>query len=394
MERTEDRVPFIEIRPIRDRDELESCYDLWANVFPDGRAFFQRRLDYDSSYVFETTWAAHVDGVLAAAIQIFPYQTAVGDRCLTIGGIGNVATLPQYRRMGLAQAILRAQLRWMKASDYDASLLFTGIHSFYEQLGWERMTVQKWHLRPAAVASAEGTSTTMVRRFTEQDLPALMQIYDAWSGHRPQARIRSQAYWRDSLRWLPDETWVAERNGRVLAYLRARVKQERVFEVRELCALPDIGDATASLLVAAVHSHPEVTDVEMMLPEDHPLITNLRSWGASSQLMDSMMWKTLDSVRLMRRIQPILKVRAQTGLERTTRIRLECPDGDILLIAGPDGIDTVDPGSEELTYHHSVRVGKTGLVEYVLYGAPPTAPDVLKILFPRQPGLLWPSDFF
>ena len=118
----------IQVRQIINRQELENCYDLWDSVFEVGRPFFQVRLDADSSYALETTWGAWIDGRLASAVQIFPYLARYGTVCLKVGGIGNVATLPEYRGQGLAQLILRQQVQWMKAMDYDLSLLFTGMN--------------------------------------------------------------------------------------------------------------------------------------------------------------------------------------------------------------------------------------------------------------------------
>ncbi|MDA8206843.1 MAG: GNAT family N-acetyltransferase, partial [Thermaerobacter sp.] len=82
----------IEVRQIVNRTELEQCYDIWGSVFPEERAFFQERLDYDRSYQLETTWIAAVDGVIASAMQIFPYVARYGIAQLRVGGIGSVAT--------------------------------------------------------------------------------------------------------------------------------------------------------------------------------------------------------------------------------------------------------------------------------------------------------------
>jgi predicted acetyltransferase len=73
-------------------------------------------LDYDKAYSMETTWVALVNGVVAAAIQIFPFQIRWGSVELKVGGIGNVATLPEYRSRGLAQQILHRQSSFMKTS--------------------------------------------------------------------------------------------------------------------------------------------------------------------------------------------------------------------------------------------------------------------------------------
>ncbi|GMA65180.1 GNAT family N-acetyltransferase [Alicyclobacillus fastidiosus] len=96
----------VEIRQVRHRHELEASFDLWGLVFSnESREFFQERLDFDTHYADETTWIAKVDGVIASAIQIFPYRARLENLELLVGGIGSVATHPEYRGRGLAQEI-------------------------------------------------------------------------------------------------------------------------------------------------------------------------------------------------------------------------------------------------------------------------------------------------
>jgi len=134
-----------EIRQIVGRSELEQCYDLWDRAFAVGRPYFQLRLDHDREYREETTWGAFVDGTLASAIQIFPYWAHYGSVALQIAGMGNVATAPEFRHRGLAQMVLRQQILWMQRMGFDLSLLFTGIPSFYQQVGWHLFTSTPVH---------------------------------------------------------------------------------------------------------------------------------------------------------------------------------------------------------------------------------------------------------
>lgn len=115
----------IDIRPVVTQNEFERACELWGTVFPEDRSFFQDRLVHDTSYHMDTTWIASVDGTIASAMQIFPYRMRWGSAELKAGGIGNVATLPQYRSRGLAQLLLRRQSEYMASHGYDLSLLFT-----------------------------------------------------------------------------------------------------------------------------------------------------------------------------------------------------------------------------------------------------------------------------
>lgn len=212
------------IRPIASRGELEACYDLWAEVFPEDRAYFQRRVDLDPACTYETTWAAFVDGSPVSAVQIFPYETTIDCVQLRIGGIGNVATRADHRGQGLARTILRAQRWWMREAGYHASLLFTNIHAFYESLGWVTTPEERWVVdRQVILWTKHETPGLQVRLCTEQDLPALRQMYDWWSQGRSQARQRTGEYCICLHHWTQDSCLVAEAGGEIVVYVRLRL---------------------------------------------------------------------------------------------------------------------------------------------------------------------------
>ncbi|HBS47063.1 MAG TPA: hypothetical protein DEA91_26070 [Paenibacillus sp.] len=62
------------------REQLEKIYDILDECFSVGRAFFQERLDLDTTYDPDTTWFAMVDGKIASNVQIFPFHIRVGQR--------------------------------------------------------------------------------------------------------------------------------------------------------------------------------------------------------------------------------------------------------------------------------------------------------------------------
>lgn len=65
-----------QVRPVRGREELEQCFELWGDVFDEDRGFFQRRLEGDRTYDSATTWVAVVGGEVVSAAQISPLTRA------------------------------------------------------------------------------------------------------------------------------------------------------------------------------------------------------------------------------------------------------------------------------------------------------------------------------
>jgi predicted N-acetyltransferase YhbS len=402
-------VGTVEIRQVQNRAELEACYDLWARVFPDGREFFQVRLDADSSYDPATTWAAWVDGELAAAVQIFPYETEVDGVRLKVGGIGNVATDPTYRRRGLAQAILRAQTRWMRTAGYDVSLLFTGIQGFYEQLGWrsrhgmriqlddETVTAERDSNFSAAASSHESEQVS-IRPFHREDLPALMEIYEHWRKTHPGAWLRTRAYWEDAERWVKDETFVAVVNGQIGAYIRIQQHGETC-DIRELCHLQDSHHLALFLyghLLQTVGSTRNIKKLNAFLPTDHELHRYLSTRPNVWVTENLEMWKVIDAHGLIGKLQPMLSERVR-GLEAGARyICLQVDDNDVYLQVNGDGVHLLDPNATVIRYEHTASLDSGEFMQWMLCGATAdkSMSPLWSRLFPSRAGALWRTDYF
>ncbi len=79
-----------------------------------------------------------VNGRVVSNVSIYPAQVQWGDAVLKIGGIGGVATDPDYRKHGYAGTILAHCLEYMDHElDCDLSILWTGIPDYYRRWGWE-----------------------------------------------------------------------------------------------------------------------------------------------------------------------------------------------------------------------------------------------------------------
>src|SRR5579871_731509 len=103
---------FLAIR----EEEREECIDLWCTAFEsDHRAYFARYFYSDPEWLPTYTQVAVVDGKLVSAVTICKRVVACGDLRLTMGGIGNVAPLPDYRGRGYNIACMRQAIAIMEA---------------------------------------------------------------------------------------------------------------------------------------------------------------------------------------------------------------------------------------------------------------------------------------
>lgn len=125
-------------REIREA-ELEECLALWCTVFHnDTSEYFERYFYGDAAFEPKYTRVAVLDGRIVSAVHIVKRLVACGECTFTMGGIANVATLPEARGRGLASECLRQAIEVMRADAMDFSTLGTGIPGFYSRFGWER----------------------------------------------------------------------------------------------------------------------------------------------------------------------------------------------------------------------------------------------------------------
>lgn len=92
-----------------------------------------------------THWAAFDDdGEMMSNITIPDYTVFFDGHSCKMGGIGGVATLPQYRRRGGIRACFHAALPDMYDNGYAFSFLFPFSTAYYRKFGYE-CCVQKYH---------------------------------------------------------------------------------------------------------------------------------------------------------------------------------------------------------------------------------------------------------
>jgi GNAT superfamily N-acetyltransferase len=93
------------------------------------------------------TWAigewqvtGRVHGKIVSIVGILERIARAGEQTLRLGGVGGVATLPEYRRRGLAGALLRASADFMRdplGVDFGFLLCSEAMVDYYSKLGWQ-----------------------------------------------------------------------------------------------------------------------------------------------------------------------------------------------------------------------------------------------------------------
>lgn len=389
------------IRSISNREELDTVFAIVGEVFPVGRDYFERRLVHDSTYDPKTTWVATVDGTIASTVQIFPFSIRVEETELKVGGIGSVATLPDYRGQGLSQGILKQISHWMKEQEYDLSLLFAAITPFYEKSGWNIVPEPYYELKIDSIPALDEPSAYRIVPYEHGHAEPHAQIYEQFNKNRTYSVVRPASYWTDRHNWQQWEktiAFTAEKNGVPVAYMYLSEPQEQVVQMEELCYLPGEEQAAYALLRAGVkHIKGKAKTLQAKLPDDHIVLPAFREWGAEQKALTYAMWKVLRWEALFHKLASVLERRAQS-LSGSVFLHLECAGQHVYLSIENGHLSITGSPRPEANYT-TVQLSQKAFITMLLRGAeacsdPNLHTDLLRTLFPKQNSIYYATDKF
>ncbi|MBS4179361.1 GNAT family N-acetyltransferase [Lederbergia citrea] len=375
----------IEIRSVHNNEELEEVYELWGNVFPEDKSFFQERLELEEDYDYNTTWIAIVNGKIAAAVQIFPYFITFEKAVLKVGGIGNVATLPDYRGMSLTQTILKRQSEWMKSNGFDLSLLFTGINPFYEKIGWQTFPIYSQILRKSPEIPSFNYEIT---EFSNGDLEEIKSLYQVYCGKFVGSRIRSSTYWEAQLS-KSSNFLIAKDENEVVAYLRYRCIEGNIM-IDECCHDEGYENAVLSLLKETLVRNKSFDSIRMTFASNHVLSHYFQECDAEKIVETTNMWKIIDFNRLIEKLRDVFTNRIYSDVKENT-ILFQCGNSDILFTIKEGVVDIKIPG-DSFAYNELVKVNEGKFISMLLEGIEGEEP--LKDIFPKVHYNFWGTDSF
>src|SRR5712691_3859814 len=125
----------------RTEADAREVLELLVTIFDDtSRAWFEAGIidpPYPESIGFVArTGYPHAGERIVSHVEMLDMPLRCGEVILHTGAVGGVVTLPEWRRRGLASALMERVIAEMAARQMPLSLLLTGSQAFYERLGW------------------------------------------------------------------------------------------------------------------------------------------------------------------------------------------------------------------------------------------------------------------
>jgi GNAT superfamily N-acetyltransferase len=153
------------------------------------------------------------DGEILSHVSIYLSTIRSRDLVFKMGGISAVGTHPDYRRRGLAGSVMRDCVDVMRERGCHLSFLWTDLHDFYREFGYEPAG-SFYMFKPDVSIFSSASSDCDVVDYSLEKLPEIIEIHDRESLRTERTAKIYETYFSLARA----KTLLALRNGKVSAY--------------------------------------------------------------------------------------------------------------------------------------------------------------------------------
>jgi len=229
---------------------------------------------------WQRIWVAERSRLLLGTASLLDLRMRIDGRLFPVDGVAAVAVDMTARRQGVADALVRQSLVDARERGTPASFLYAFRPSYYRRFGYAPVEMgHMLHVRPRDLP--DSTEREKVRRYRDDDLPAVERCYRAASAGATGALERSPMWWSVRVLREGQDRVVFQAPGRgaiegyVLGMLAEQVSLgKRVFRVQELVATTRRARRGLIGWLAALAD--EYATIEVSLPPDASWLPYLR----------------------------------------------------------------------------------------------------------------------
>ena len=109
------------------------CTEIFPGVEP---GWFRDHYMYDPDRNLDAMFLAEEDGRIISTAQVFSREMYVKGFPVTVGAMGDVTTLEEYRMRGINKRLLQMSIDFMVENDIATSMLYTDKLDYYAKFGW------------------------------------------------------------------------------------------------------------------------------------------------------------------------------------------------------------------------------------------------------------------
>lgn len=226
--------------------EVKPWADFCASVFsykenPPPADYFERHYWNDPEKEASFIRVAFFGDQIVASCRVFRRQVSIGSgEYAHAGGIGEVCTGTDHRKMGLAAQLLKDAVQIIAESGMELSFLHAAPDFFpvYEKAGYT-CTVTQWSVAliecPILDQTLETESFVIRQVRFPDDTETLMKLHQEFSEHRFAGCIRrSESYWEEYLsKELEGSLYICEQENEIIGWLSVQPRGKNKIRIRD-----------------------------------------------------------------------------------------------------------------------------------------------------------------
>lgn len=260
------------------RDEVDGVAELTARIFgnDDDRDDIHNMMRFamlECPFIPpELCWVADVDGRIVAKWQVLDFQLRIGTTPIRVGGIQGVVAEPDENHKGYAKQIAIEAIPQLAEMGFDFLLGFAQRGGFYRRIG--AVPVMAEYELELDARQIPRLRDDPFRDYTEEDLPQLVELFNAGNAGRAGTTVRTEALWPWLVRKAPDHYICDD------GYIGVR-QNESDLEIREIAGTSQHFAELAIRKLGHIAREQGVRKIRGAVPADHPLVTAGIPYGAS-----------------------------------------------------------------------------------------------------------------
>lgn len=219
---------------VKNEEDFYNYITLIKTTWPDENVdkIAIRLMNTIPNFNYKNIYTIKKENQIIASLTLIPQKWSFGGIPIKVAEMGLVATLPQYRNLGLQRILNKKYDETLIKENYDLSVI-EGIPYFYRQFGYEYTIPLDSEINIPLKFLPDTNSQYSIKKIELIDIPKIIKLNDITKEKFFINSIRSNEVWKkqEENGWQADwpfKTYLLLEKGIIKAYLRAEIVNNKL----------------------------------------------------------------------------------------------------------------------------------------------------------------------
>jgi predicted acetyltransferase len=231
------------------------------------------------------------DGVIGAAMYVWPLKLTRGETRWKTGGVAAVGVMPEHRTGGLGADMMSHSMREMRDEGCLMTALYAYKESFYRKCGYVTAGV-RWRISVPNHRLPDWKGSIPVRQISPEDVHLVKPCYDAFIEKHCAGNDREQWQWKNRLGQKPPLIYAAGDPIEAYAWFHLNNKFWDDVEIGEFIWTTQRGYESILAFMRGIMANR--TNLNWYEPSSSPYLASYLDQGVEMKLNRSGMFRALD----------------------------------------------------------------------------------------------------